>query len=265
MPRAPEPTACFARTTAETSGSTSAGNRAVARRQPDGSYTVENAAVPALLRDSRRRIIYPDDDGVVWFGGRDGLIRYDPAPPQGATPPTSPRSSAGSSSTAASCRFAAVRGPPARPPSSSTRTTPSRFEFAAPSFDDESANQFQYMLEGLDPGWSAWTKEDNRDFTNLGFGSYRFRVRARNVYGQVSGEAVYAFTVLPPWYRTWWAYGLYLALLAAGIFAVDRIQRRRLIGRGAGTVASRASRSSAPRRPRRWRVRSASARRTSSC
>ena len=127
--------------------------------------------------------------------------------------------------------FGGGEGPAGKPPEFKYENNAPRFEFAAPSFDDESANQFQYMLEGLDPGWSAWTKEDNRDFTNLGFGSYRFRLRARNVHGQVSSEAVYAFTVLPPWYRTWWAYGLYLALLAAGIFAVDRIQRRRLIGR----------------------------------
>ena len=63
------------------------------------------------------------------------------------------------------------------------------------------------MLEGLDPDWSAWTRKTTGDYTNLGFGSYRFRVRAKNVHGQVSGEAVYAFAVLPPWYRTWWAYG----------------------------------------------------------
>ena len=201
----------------------------VARRQPDGSYAVETKP---YLRFSgfQTSIIYPEEDGVVWFAGRDGLIRYDPA--------LHKELAAGFS---ALIRRVVVNGgvvplgggagPAGKPPEFRYENNAPRFEFAAPSFDDESANQFQYMLEGLDPDWSAWTKEDNRDFTNLGFGSYRFRLRARNVHGQVSSEAVYAFTVLPPWYRTWWAYGLYLALLAAGIFAVDRIQRRRLIGR----------------------------------
>ena len=39
--------------------------------------------------------------------------------------------------------------------------------------------------------------------TNPGFGDYRFRVRARSVTGQVGEDATYAFTILPPWYRTW--------------------------------------------------------------
>jgi signal transduction histidine kinase/CheY-like chemotaxis protein len=202
---------------------------ALARRQPDGSYTVEKQ--PYLrISGFPTTVIYPDDDGVVWFGGRDGLIRYDPRLHK-------------DHATAFSALIRRVylndgaaifNGSPvaaAAPPELKYENNAPRFEFTAPSFDDESANQFQYMLEGLEPGWSGWTKENNRDFTNLGFGDYRFRVRARNLGGQVSGEAVYAFTILPPWYRTWWAYGLCLALLAAGIFVVDRVQRRRVIGK----------------------------------
>ena len=44
--------------------------------------------------------------------------------------------------------------------------------------------------------------------------------------GAVSREAVYAFTILPPWYRTWLAYGGYIALLALAVFVVDRLQPR---------------------------------------
>ena len=79
--------------------------------------------------------------------------------------------------------------------------------------------------------WSAWTRETRRDFTNLGFGDYRFRVRARGVSGAVSEEAAYAFTILPPWYRTWLAYGSYIMLLVLGVYVVDRLQRYRLVGK----------------------------------
>jgi len=37
--------------------------------------------------------------------------------------------------------------------------------------------------------------------------------------------------VLPPWWRTIWAYVLYGLLFAAGVFTVNRVQRRRLIRR----------------------------------
>jgi len=89
-----------------------------------------------------------------------------------------------------------------------------RFEFAAPDYLDESALAYESQLQGLDTTWSAWAHEGRRDYTNLGFGNYQFRVRARNVLGQVSEEAAYSFVILPPWYRTWWAYGLY----AVGLF-----------------------------------------------
>ncbi len=116
------------------------------------------------------------------------------------------------------------------------------------------------MLEGVDRDWSAWSTESHRDFTNLGFGRYRFRVRGRNVAGQISGEASYAFTILPPWHRTWWAYAAYLLLLALGAFAVDRLQRWRLLGNPSErrsdrrsctstgrSISSTASRKSSPR------------------
>ena len=101
-----------------------------------------------------------------------------------------------------------------RPPTSTSRIT-----------------EYQSRLDGLESEWSAWTREARRDYTNLGFGDYRFRVQARGVSGAVSDEAVYAFTILPPWYRTWWAYAAGLALLALAVAGVDRLQRRRVVAK----------------------------------
>ena len=106
-----------------------------------------------------------------------------------------------------------------------------RLEFAAPTFIDETATQYQTKLDGLDPDWTSWTGEARRDFTNLSFGDYRFHVRARSVTGAMGEEATYAFSILPPWYRTWWAYAGYLVLLGFVGFGIDRIQRRRLLGK----------------------------------
>jgi signal transduction histidine kinase len=55
-------------------------------------------------------------------------------------------------------------------------------------------------------------------------------VRAANADGLWNEEgASFLLTVLPPWYRTWWAYSLFGLLFIAGIFGVGQIQRTRLL------------------------------------
>jgi len=106
-----------------------------------------------------------------------------------------------------------------------------RFEYAAATFDDPSATQFQYELEGFDEGWSAWTTETVKEYTNLFADSYRFRVRAKNLYGHISEVDTYSFTVSRPWYFRWWAFALYAIPFFFSVYAVDRYQRNRLIKR----------------------------------
>ena len=79
------------------------------------------------------------------------------------------------------------------------------FDFALPSFLNESGNDYQYILEGFDRDWSQWGKQSKKEYTNLPSGKYLFKIRSRNALGQLSDEAVYGFRVLPPWYKTWWA------------------------------------------------------------
>jgi signal transduction histidine kinase/DNA-binding NarL/FixJ family response regulator len=51
---------------------------------------------------------------------------------------------------------------------------------------------------------------------NLSEGSYTFKVRAADAAGRWSEPASYLFFILPPWYRTPWAYSLF-ALAASGL------------------------------------------------
>jgi DNA-binding CsgD family transcriptional regulator len=98
--------------------------------------------------------------------------------------------------------------------------------FAATSFESDTELTHQYYLEKFDKNWSEWTTQTQKEYTNLREGSYVFRLRSRNVYGEVSEEATYKFVVLPPWYRTAWAYSGYgifvLAFLFTGFGLLDR-------------------------------------------
>lgn len=92
-----------------------------------------------------------------------------------------------------------------------------RFEVALPVFEQSGSNQYQFFLENFDDRWTAWTTETYRDFTNLPEGNYVFHARAKNVYGEVTEEEIFAFSIMPPLHRTWWAYMIY-TLMILGLF-----------------------------------------------
>jgi signal transduction histidine kinase len=104
-----------------------------------------------------------------------------------------------------------------------------RFEFAAPFFEDESRTTYSYRLDGYDNDWSSFTTETKKDYTNLGAGTYTFRVQAKNVYGDLSKEAFYKFKVLPPLYLTWWAFLIYAALFFLIVFFIVRWRSWKLV------------------------------------
>jgi class 3 adenylate cyclase len=103
-----------------------------------------------------------------------------------------------------------------------------RFEFAAPFYEEPSAMEYQVRLEGSDADWSRWSHETKRDYTHLPEGSYRFRVRARTPHGVVTENAPLSFGVLPPWYRTLWAYAFYLVFAAFGVWGIVALRTRHL-------------------------------------
>ncbi len=102
------------------------------------------------------------------------------------------------------------------------------FEWSAPFFEDENAIEYSFMLQGMDNNWSKWTKETKYVFTNLNEGDYVFKVKARNKYGVESSVASYSFSILPPWYRTIWAYIAYGLLLLLSIYLIVKWYTRKL-------------------------------------
>ncbi len=105
------------------------------------------------------------------------------------------------------------------------------FEYAAPFFEQENKTQYQTFLEGFDKNWSAWHRNTQKEYTNLPEGDYRFHVRAKNIYQHESQEGVYAFKILPPWYRSAWAYLLYLLAVGGFVFGLVRMRTRQLEAR----------------------------------
>lgn len=101
-----------------------------------------------------------------------------------------------------------------------------RFDFSAPGFQDRMNIQYSYRLDRVDDSWSAWQNDPFKEFSYLRPGQYVFHVRARSLLGEHAAETAYYFEILPAWYQTRWAYGVYsvaaLLLLFTTITLVNR-------------------------------------------
>lgn len=108
-----------------------------------------------------------------------------------------------------------------------------RFEYAAPTYVLPEKTNYQVRLEGFDETWSPWTTEARKDYTKLPEGRYTFRVRAQNVFGTLGEEGSFSFSILPPWYRSWWAYLIYivagLGALLGFTYTYNAWRTRRLV------------------------------------
>lgn len=175
-----------------------------------------------------------DSEGKLYFGGADGFSVLDP-------------SSLSDSLEGFSVLVTGFRifnrpvpiGGPNSPLQSSILTTEAitldhshsmfSFEFAALSYRFAARNQYAYKLEGFDKEWNAAGTDNTATYTNIGAGEYVFRVKAANGDGVWSDDiASKRLVVLPPPWRTWWAYTIYGALILLLGAAVVRAKAKRM-------------------------------------
>ncbi len=155
-------------------------------------------------------------DGEMWFGGFNGVNRFDPAdirdnpcaPPvvltsfrQGGQPVRFEK---------ALERLKTIR--------LDWRANFFEFEFAALSYAQPEKNQYQYILEGFDKTWSSPGTRRFGRYTNLPPGNYRLRLKGSNNDGvwNENGRVV-NIIVAPPFWRTG---AFYAAVAIAALFLI---------------------------------------------
>lgn len=92
-------------------------------------------------------------------------------------------------------------------------------EFVGLNYVNPHKQQYAYQLEGYNDEWIQ-VSADRRvaTFANLLPGTYTFRVKASNSDGMWSVRpASLRLTILPPWWKTWWAYLLYIGIIGGGL------------------------------------------------
>ncbi|MCB0775210.1 MAG: hypothetical protein KDB99_02670, partial [Chitinophagaceae bacterium] len=101
------------------------------------------------------------------------------------------------------------------------------FEFAVSSLSFGKYTRYRYKLEGYEKNWSPLSSRNEAYFGNMSEGKYTFLLEAVTPFGTTS-RLSYSFTVLPPWYRTWWAYVLYIILAGGLLYAFIRWRTKAL-------------------------------------
>jgi len=88
------------------------------------------------------------------------------------------------------------------------------FEFASLSYVNPDKNLYKYMMEGLDDKWSEAGRRRFAEYHRLSPGTYTFRVIGSNNDGVWNeDEASVRIIILPPWWRTAYAYAGYGILI----------------------------------------------------
>jgi signal transduction histidine kinase/ligand-binding sensor domain-containing protein/CheY-like chemotaxis protein/AraC-like DNA-binding protein len=103
------------------------------------------------------------------------------------------------------------------------------FEFAALDYSAPARNRYAYRMVGFNDTWIDAGDVRTATYTNLRPGDYTFQVRGSNNDGLWSepGTAL-ALVILPPWWRTPWAYALYLLLAAGLLLGARRYEMNRV-------------------------------------
>jgi signal transduction histidine kinase/ligand-binding sensor domain-containing protein/DNA-binding response OmpR family regulator len=101
------------------------------------------------------------------------------------------------------------------------------FDFAALEYSSPANVSYAYLLEGWDKTWNYTRNVRTANYTNLSEGNYRLRIRSTNAEGVWNPvETTMDIRVLPPWYRSAWAYILYALLAATLVFFYRRYRSR---------------------------------------
>lgn len=89
-------------------------------------------------------------------------------------------------------------------------------------------NQYAYYLEGFEKDWNYVGSNRVATYTNLAPGDYVFKVKAANADGTWSKAPLeLKITILPPWWKTIWAYFFYTLIVLGIILYLNKIYQNR--------------------------------------
>lgn len=154
--------------------------------------------------------ILPDYDDIIWFGGFEGLIRFDYKDPTQILPPPEPKISKVVLKRDSILFMNPLYNQQNYIPEITFNMNSLRIEFFLPDYRSEDYIEYQTKLAGYQDEWSTWNPIHFKEFTNLREGKYIFYYRAKSINGEISEVRQFEFKIVPPFYRTHLAYFIYV-------------------------------------------------------
>lgn len=102
-------------------------------------------------------------------------------------------------------------------------------EFAAINYSSPEVTRYEYLMDGLDQNRTYLSSNRKAYFTDLSAGSYKFIVRAKSNVGSWASQERHIFIkILPPFWKSYTAYFIYILLFAITLFYGIRYYHRHL-------------------------------------
>lgn len=101
-------------------------------------------------------------------------------------------------------------------------------DFIAVNYSYPARNEFAYYLEGFEDSWNYVGNKRSATYTNLAPGNYIFKVKAAEKNGVWNQRPLeLKIEILPPWWKTSFAYLFYTLLLLAAIYFANQYYQNR--------------------------------------
>ncbi len=201
--------------------------RRLLRQQADGTWREED--VSALNPGVINSISFTDEAPVI-VGAQARVLLYEPGmgSTRGRSPGVALRSVISQAADGTRKRLP-LDGRRIELPFDSVNLV---FEYALPTLQRRDLSRYRARLAGYERDFSAWGDVTTIVYNVRQPGRFSLEVEATDWRGELSRIEPFRFTVLPPWYRTWWAWTLWILLsamfMATLILSVSRWRLARL-------------------------------------
>lgn len=98
------------------------------------------------------------------------------------------------------------------------------FSFSALNYSTEGNGKYAYMLEGVDKKWNYVDNAFRISYNSIPPGDYVFHIKySKDGYDWSDTDTTVNISIIPPLWRTSWAYTIYVFLILSALFIVIRL------------------------------------------